>query len=397
MFRLPLQNPWRGLKGLPADVWILFGTTLVNRMGTMVLPFLAVYLAQHLQYSARVAGFALTAYGAGTLTVSPVAGRLSDRFGGLRVMQVSLLSAGILLLIVPLATKPVAVFAVIFIWAMAAEAVRPASLTTLTGIARPEQRKAAVALNRLAINLGMSVGPAVGGLLAAISFPMLFVVDAATSLAAGLFLSVMISRRSGAEVTHRDAREPGGSGLFRDRQMWVFLAGVFLCYVVFLQLDAALPLYLVRDLNLPVSFFGLLFVLNTVLIVLIEVPLNLAMSSWTHRHALTFGALLLSIGFGGFVFTSGPFSVAAMVVIWTFGEMVFLPTAATYAGEVAPPGRRGEYVGAYSTTFGVALMLGPWLGTVVLDHFGAVTLWSAVCGLGMVAAGVVWVATGPRA
>src|SRR5437588_2466153 len=190
-------NPWRGLGRLPAQVWVVFVTTLVNRAGTMVLPFLALYMTQYLGHPSTVGGLALTAYGFGSFVTAPMAGRLSDRIGAFRVMQMSLLLSGVFLLLVPFAHSVVLVLGLILIWSALTEAVRPASLAVLTGTIAPDQRKAAIALNRLAINIGMSVGPAVGGFLAAASFPMLFFVDGMTSLAAGVVLTLLVSGRGG--------------------------------------------------------------------------------------------------------------------------------------------------------------------------------------------------------
>lgn len=382
-----IPNPWRGLRGLPVEVWVVAATTLVNRMGTMALPFLVLYLTQRLGYSARVAGVVVSAYGVGGLVSAPFTGKLCDRMGALRVMRLSLFAAGVLLLLFPLLHRVEAVLALTVAWAVVGEAVRPASLAALTGTIAPKQRKAAIALNRLAINLGMSIGPAMGGFLAMSSFSLLFVVDGTTSLLAGAVLSVTLwrvrSRLQAPEHAHT-APATGGSatGVLGDRRMLVFLFAMLLVGVVFLQHEAALPLFLVRDLRLPASFYGMLFVINTVIIVALEVPLNLAMSHWPHRRTLVFGALLCAAGFGLLVFATGPWTVIATVLVWTFGEMVFFPVSATYVADVAPPARRGEYMGAYSTVWGLAFTLGPWLGTAIMEEWGARVLWGVMLAVG---------------
>ncbi|HEX8360906.1 MAG TPA: MFS transporter, partial [Longimicrobium sp.] len=141
-----IPNPWRGLRGLPADVWLLFATTLVNRTGTMALPFLVLYLTQHMHLPARVAGAALTVYGVGSLCSAPFAGWLCDRLGALRVMELSLVLSGLLLLLFPLAHSFPAVLALTLAWSLAGEAIRPASLAALAETTAPEQRRAAVSL-----------------------------------------------------------------------------------------------------------------------------------------------------------------------------------------------------------------------------------------------------------
>ena len=152
----------------------------------MALPFLVLYLTRYLGTPATLAGLALSVYGVGGILSAPYAGRLCDRVGPFTVMRASLTLTGILLLLLPLAHNVYVVMALTFVWAVVADATRPATMSALTNATSPDQRKAAIAVNRLAVNLGMSIGPAVGGFLATVSFPLLFVVDGATSLAAAL-------------------------------------------------------------------------------------------------------------------------------------------------------------------------------------------------------------------
>src|SRR5512139_1307054 len=174
-------NPWRGLGALPPKIWIHFTATLVNRMGTMAIPFLVLYLTKDVGFTAEHAGLMLSLYGAGSLAASPFLGRLADRVGPVRVMKTSLVASAACMVAYPFARSTEAVMAMTVVLSVATEAFRPASLSVLTDIAPPEQRKAAFAVNRLAINLGMSVGPAVGGYLAEISFPSIFRVNGGAS------------------------------------------------------------------------------------------------------------------------------------------------------------------------------------------------------------------------
>ena len=387
---MPIKNPWRGVAGLPAPVWIVFATTFVNRAGSMVIPFLALYGTRHLGVRPALAGLALTIYGVGGLVGAPVAGRLCDRIGAFAVLRGSLLVSGILLLTIPLAHEFQTFLALTFVWALVAEAVRPASLAALTAAVRPDQRKAAVAVNRLAINLGMSIGPMVGGFLATLSYPLLFVVDGATTIAASIVLTVLlILKPSAAPPVVRSASDSARNGrasVLRDPRAVVFFLGVWLMAIVFYQHEGAMPIFLVRDLHYRESFYGVLFVVNTALIVLLEVPLNLAMSHWSHRWTLVLGASLFAIGFGGMAVLHTMPGLIAAAVVWTLGEMIALPSSGAYALDIAPAGRSGQYAGAYSSTFSLALLIGPWAGTAVLDRFGGPTLWVGSLVVGMIGA-----------
>jgi predicted MFS family arabinose efflux permease len=382
-------NPWRGLGGLPREVWLLFATNLINRAGMMVLPFLVLYLTRELGFSAARAGSMLAVYGASAIVFGPIGGRLSDRMGALPVMRVSLIASGSVLLLFPLAKSFIAVAAMTVLWAGCGEMFRPASLAAITHVVPPEQRKQAFALNRLAINLGMSIGPALGGFLATVSFHAMFAVDAATTLAAGAVLALTPWRAfSGvnSEARNRNGESVGPATILQDTTFLIFLGGVFLVGIVFFQHESALPLYLVQYLHLSPAFYGMLFTINTLLIVALEVPINTATAHWPNTRSLIIGCLLFAVGFGALGVIASPSGVIATVVVWTFGEMLLFPALSAHMAEIAPENRRGAYMGAYSMSLSLALTAGPWMGTQLLASFGPMTVWSVMFALGALAA-----------
>jgi MFS family permease len=398
------MNPWRGLKNLPREMWIISAATLVNRSGTMVLAFLVLYVTHTFGVTPPQAALALTVYGFAALVAVPLAGILSDRVGPLPIMKASLFLTGFLLLLFPLAKSYGAILLMTFAFAVLNESVRPASLSMVSDLVEPARRKSAFALSRLAANLGMSVGPAIGGILAVYSFHWLFLVDGATSILAGTVLALAPMRKLGRQKTHEpdwsDATDLGREleadsvaplaalhpatdlRAFRNPRMLYFLAAMIPVQLVGFQLTSTLPLFLVRYQHFQESVFGTIFTVNTLLIVALEVPLNTAMAHWTHRRTLMLGAFLYAVGFGSYALVGiAPFGkttgVFAAVVIWTFGEMILMPGSSAYAAEIAPPERRGEYMGLYTMSFNIAFAVGPWLGASLLGKWGATTVWSA--------------------
>ncbi|MEP6802298.1 MAG: MFS transporter [Acidobacteriota bacterium] len=377
------------MKGLPREIWVLCFASLVNKAGTMVLPFFVLYLTRDRGFSAAAAGAFVLLYGAGSLVASPVAGRLADLWGPIVIMRASLLVSGSLLLAFPFARTGVSIGVMTVALSMTAESFRPANLTIFGDLVSPEMRKASFAVNRLAVNLGMSIGPALGGLLATLSFRWLFLVDGITSLAAGAILVVSIfppHRRTGEAGPVGDALADlaHGGAAHRDRRLLLFLAAFFPVMFVFFQHISSMPLFLVQNLGLSAAVYGLLFSVNTVMIVLIEVPVNLATADWSYRRTLSLGALLCGIGFGALAFAWNFWSVAATVVIWTFGEMLLFPGMADYLTAIAPSRRRGEYMGLSQMTMGLAFTLGPWGGLQLLGRFGGRALWLAMLACGLV-------------
>ncbi|HEY6090200.1 MAG TPA: MFS transporter [Gemmatimonadaceae bacterium] len=382
-------NPWRGLGGLPREVWLLFATNLINRAGMMVLPFLVLYLTRELRFTPGQAGLMLAVYGASAIAFGPIGGRLSDRIGALPVMRASLIASGCVLLLFRLAKTFTAVAGMTVLWAGCGEMFRPASLAAITHVVQPGQRKQAFALNRLAINLGMSIGPALGGFLATVSFRATFTVDAVTTLVAGAVLAVMSWRSfSGvnSEASRSESEHLRPTTILGDARFLIFLSGVLLVGIVFFQHESALPLYLVQYLHLSPAFYGMLFTINTLLIVALEVPLNTATAHWSSTPSLILGSMFFAIGFGALGVISSPAGVIATVVIWTFGEMLLFPAMSAHLAETAPENRRGAYMGAYSMALSVALTIGPWMGTQFLAALGPVTVWSVMFVLGALAA-----------
>jgi predicted MFS family arabinose efflux permease len=366
-------------------MWALALSTLVNRLGTMVMFFLALFLVRARGWTGAEAGFALGLYGLGALVASPFSGWFADRFGHRFTLALSLgLSAGLLLLI-PYAHARVALLVLVALWSGVTQAYWPASMALITDLVPAANRKQAFVLHRLASNLGISVGPALGGFIAHYSFTAIFWIDALTTFmgVAVLLAFVPSPPREPAPVL------PSLSG-WKDRRLLWLLAALLPATAVFTQIHGALPLWVCDGLGHDTKVFGLLFTLNTVLILLVEVAVNHQVAHWHHGRQLALGAGLLALGFGSLAFLRPLPLLALATVVWTFGEMVFLPASTDAVAAMAPLDRRGEYLGLYSLVWTVALTVGPWLGLAAYAKAGPVPLWAGCAAVGFLSAGMVW-------
>lgn len=272
-----------------------------------------------------------------------------------------------------------------FFLAAVNESFRPANLSLITEIVAPSQRRMAFALNRLAINAGMSIGPVIGGFLTLIDYHYLFYANAIASIAAGIYFSSVkwLSLAGDDKEKITEGLSTIRLSILSDKTFLFFLFAVIPANLVFFQHLGALPLYIVNDLGYTTAAFGLFGSINTVLIIIAEVPLNNWMNDTPYKKSLIIGALLAGIGFGGFAIATTTIPLVIAIIVFTFGEMIFFPITAAYTSEIAPANRRGEYMGYYQMTFSFAFSAGPWLGTVVYQNYGSVILWSSALVFGL--------------
>jgi MFS family permease len=352
----------------------------------MVLPFMVLYFTRELHFTVSQAGFLLALYGIGAMITAPLSGMLCDRFGADRILKISLFLSSIFLCAFPMATSFTGVVVMTVLLAVTSEMFRPASATLVTTSVQPEQRKTGFALFRQAINIGMSVGPALGGFLAEVSFFYIFLIDGLTSLAGGIIAVAGLQKRKGkAESPKSDNSAPAGSSFaLKDRPYVYFLIALLPIIITFFQHISTMPLYMVQDLKLSPAKYGLSFTFNTILVILFEVPLNIYTSHWSFRRSLSLGSMLIALGFGSMVLATDFLTVLLTVVIWTFGEMIFLPGCAAYVAEIAPPNRQGQYMGFYTMAFSVAFTIGPWLGTALMEKYSAPVMWIVMLVLGLI-------------
>ncbi len=379
-----LIRGWASLRGLPRAVWVLCIASFANRVGTMALPYLVLYLTGPRGFTTAQAGTVMSVYGATAFVAGWLSGRLSDRFGPVAVLRVTLIAAAAALCLYPLAHTFVHVLVATVAWSLCAEGFRPAALTAMAQSAPEPLRKPAYALMRLSINLGMSVGPAAGGFLAAVSFPSIFIVDGLTSLVASLLLiaSFPVKGAVGELTASSDMPTVDQSPRLQGRSLLIalslILAGGFLIACSYFQCEAVLGLHLTRDLHFPTYALGLVFTLNTVLIVAFEVPLNAATARWSHRRTLTLGAALMGAGFALYAVAFDAWSIACGTIVWTVGEMILFPSVPAFLAAVAPPDKQGRVMALYPMAWSAAFIVSPLAGLAIYDRAGSAAVWLTV-------------------
>jgi len=344
------------LRQLPAPVWVLFGGTFVNRFGTFVMPFLALYLTRR-GFSTAQAGIAISTYGLGHLLASMIGGHLADRIARRNTIALSMFSSAATMLALSQATSYAVILIVTFLAGTAAEMYRPASLALIGDLVQPEHRIVAFSMYRFAVNLGMAAGPATAGFLADRSYFLVFAGDAVTSAAYGVIALAALPH--GLRTYTKEERIGDATRVaIRDRAFMKYIVATVLLTIIDFQCLSTLPLY-VHDLGHPNHVFGMLLSLNGLLIICFELALTVIVRRFDILHAIATGYLLVGIGFAVNSVARGVPALAVSVAIWTVGEMISSPLGGTYVTMIAPEKYRGRYMGLWSMSWAVGMVAGP--------------------------------------
>jgi len=379
------REAFLNIKKFPRIFWIVITATLINQIGNMAFVFLMLYATQHLGLTLEQSATAFAVLSGSMFLSGILSGNLIDYVGAARVMICAVLLNGIVLLIIPLLHDYFALVFMCLLWGLCYGAYRPASQTLVSYFTTDGLHKITFSVFRLALNLGMSIGPAMGGYLATRSFAAIFITNGIANLLAcfillcGLVGTVWFSYRPVA----RQKKVFTLKWLKYDAALRFFLLGMIPVSMVFFQHESTLAVYLKQDLNFPLSFYGLLFTVNTLLIVFFELLLNIATMNWPYRVNFFLGSVFITAGFAGVYFATAMWHIILLTVLWTLGEMILYPSASSYIAEIAPEGRRGSYMALFSSCSNLGLLLGPWSGAAVMQHFGGGALWIAcgICGV----------------
>ncbi|WP_157244372.1 MDR family MFS transporter [Nonomuraea typhae] len=368
--------------GLPKPFWGLWSGTLVNRLGTMVMPFTGVYLTQARGLSVAVAGLVMAVFGVGSLISQLVAGVLTDRIGRRATLSGGMLATAATMMWLGYSTSLPSILAAMFVLGLVIDAYRPASNALVADLVSPAERPRAYGLLFWAINLGYAVGMTTGGWLAGLGFVWLFWVNATTSVA----FAVLVWRAVPETAPPPAERGSGGFGtVLRDKVMIGFTLVILGDGIMYSQTMTMLPVAMTKVVGLSPGEFGLAMALNGVLIVIVQ-PL---VSNWLGRLdapiTLAAGLVIMGVGFALTAFVTDVVMLGVSIVVWTAGEIITAGFIGTIVAALAPAHLRGRYSGLYGLAWSASAVLAPLLGSALLG-VSQVALWLSIGGVGVVAA-----------
>ncbi|NCD71094.1 MFS transporter [Mucilaginibacter agri] len=379
----PIQLYKKAYSGLSRNSWYLSLVVLINRSGTMVLPFMTIYCTQALHFTIVQAGIIMGLFGFGSITGAFIGGKITDKYGFYDVQVGSLLSAGLLFIFLGYQTNFYAICGSVYILSLCNDAFRPANSTAIAAYSTAENKTRSYSLNRLAVNLGWSFGGALGGFLAAHNYHLLFWVDGCTNLASALLLLKIMPRsnyKKPVETVHHDAK----TSPYRDGIYMIFILLTTLFGMCFFQTFTIQPVFYKTQWHINENVIGSLMALNGLMVAFIEMVLINSLEG--KRHALRYiclGVILTGVSLTFMNLLPPSVLVATLVIIViSFGEMFAMPFMNSFWIVRTNDNNRGQYAALYTMAWSTAQILAPVIGSQIIALFGFGALWwslSAVC------------------
>ncbi len=381
----------------PKQFWLLLGASFIDGLGgALLFPFFTLYLTARFDIGMTTVGLIFGVFSVSAIAGSFIGGALSDRLGRKRMIIFGLVASAVITLLMGFAADIRLFFVAAVFVGLLANVGDPARQAMIADLLPPRQRAEGYGLMRVVMNLAVTIGPAIGGFMAARSYLALFITDAVASTLTAILVALFIHE---SLPKHKEGEQPesvattfiGYLDAFKDRVFMVFLVAAVLVNMVYMQMNTTLSVYL-RDVHgVPIQYYGWLISMNALLVVIFQFAVARQVKRYQPLYALAVGAFLYAIGFGMYgVVGSYALFVAAMLII-TLAEMIIAPIAQAVVALLAPEAMRGRYMAVFGFSWAIPAAIGPLLAGVVMDYWDPAWVWYAAFFISSVA-GMIYVA-----
>lgn len=376
----------------PHQFWLLVGSRFIDALGgALIFPFLTLYVTQKFGVSVTEVGLLFGIFSVASVIGSMLGGALTDRFGRKRMVIFGLAASALSSLLMGIISDYRFFFATALFVGLFANMGGPASSAMVADLLPEEKRTQGYGVLRVMHNLAVTIGPAIGGLLATRSYLLLFIIDAvASTITAGLIFILLPETKpqaAGDAPPETVAQTFKGYGrVIRDNRFILFMFANMLMVLAYMQMNGSLPVYL-RDVHqVSTQGFGYILSLNAGMVVLFQFAITRRIKGRPPFLMLALGTLLYVFGFGMYgVVTTYALFLLAMVVI-TLGEMLTAPTGQSIAASLAPEDMRGRYMAIFGFSWILPNAVGLYLAGLIMDNSNPDYLWFAVAGVATLAA-----------
>ena len=376
-----LERVRENYRRYPREFWVLMAATFIDHIGGfMLFPFFALYITRRFDVGMTEAGGLFAIFAVTSFFGSFLGGAMTDKFGRKKILLFGLSVSGLSSLLMAW-VDDLAIFYVIAAFVgLLGNVGEPAQQAMVADMLPEEKRAEGFGLWRVVVNLSATIGPAIGGVLAATSFLWLFVGDAVTSLitAAIVFIVIAETKPEKAEDVPEESVLQTFKGYFtvgRDFVYMAFLGTSIFLNIVYVQMNSTLPVFMRDFHNSPPEYYGYLLSMNAALVVLFQIWVTRQTSKRRPMVMMVVGAMFYMVGFGLYGVVSGLALFAVAMIIITVGEMIVIPIAQVVVAQFAPEDMRGRYMAMFSVSWTIPFAIGPILAGLVMDNFDPRWVW----------------------
>jgi MFS family permease len=380
-------------KEYPGTFWTLIGALFIDRLGgALIFPFLALYLTSKFAIGMTEVGTLFAIISICSFIGSLLGGALTDKFGRRKLMIFGLIASATSTLIIGLANDMRIIYLGSILVGLLSDVGHPATQAMVTDLLPEEKRLDGFGILRVVANLAVTIGPAIGGIIAAKSFVWLFIIDAiASTITALIVFTVLPETKPKASETRQEATIletfKGYSVAIKDVIFMTFLGVTAISTLVYMQMNSTLSVYL-RDYHaIDTQHFGYILSMNAAMVVFFQFAVTRKIARFQPMLLMTIGTLFYAIGFAAYGFVNSYTLFLVAMVIITIGEMIVSPTSNALVAKLAPEDMRGRYMAVSGFSWIIPSAIGPLAAGLVMDNLNPNWVWYACGILGMIAVG----------
>jgi MFS family permease len=365
----------------PKPFRILVASTFIDRFGgALIFPFLSLYVAQKFNVGMTEIGLIFGIWSFSSLVGSMIGGALADKLGRKVIIIFGLISSAVTGISMGLVTDISAFYLLALVAGMFSSIGHPAQQAMVADLLEGEQRAEGFSVLRVVANLAITFGPAIGGVLAGISYLLLFIIDACTSSITALIVLWAIPETKPADVEATETESilktiAGYREVVKDKLFMAFIFATIIIISVYTQMYSTLPVFLNRVHDVPAQGFGYMMSMNAAIVVLFQFWIVKRIKQYPPMLLMMLASALYGIGFVlyGYVSAYAMFFVGMTVI--TIGEMVHIPVAQSLAAFFAPEDMRGRYMAMYGLGWAIPNSATPLLAGLVMDNYDPYWVW----------------------
>ena len=352
--------------------------TLAWTFHSMLWPFLLIYASEKLTQGLTATASLLTINAAVGMATTLLGGAIADRFGRKWVMAISFLFCAVSWYCFQFANTVADFIALMALNGATTPLYRLAADSMLADLVPSEKRIEAYSILRMGNNLGVSLGPAIGGFTAAISYALSFKITGIGILACSLLVMVFSGETIPKKATgliNKSASLKGYGHLFRDGKFLSLIGAFTLNRISSATIWLMLGIYVKSNFGINENLFWFIPTTNAVMVILFQVLTTNWVKKRDPRWMLVLGSAIYGVALLGVAFGTGFWAFWLCMVIATIGEMIIVPTSTTTAAAMAPEEMRARYMSVYTLTTGIGSGVGPVFSGFLSDNFGPATIW----------------------